>query len=173
MTIDKTVFMNLMGELETYYKKEFTPFALGVWYKHLSNKLTTEQFRSAVESVIVSRTFIPTPQELIEEALGDVEVLATEDWDLCLRAAARGDKSMLDLMSAQGHAALRLIGGLSELGRSTEERHPWIKKEFVAIWKSTKADTLSLPASRDTGLERIEAVKNLSKIMNLNGKGVG
>lgn len=170
MTIDKTVFMELMGELETYYKKEFTPFALKVWYKHLSNKLTTKQFVTAVEGAIISKTFVPTPEELIEGALGDAEVLATEDWDLCLRAAARGDKSMLDLMSAQGHAALRLVGGLAELGRSTEDRHPWIKKEFVQIWKSTKADVLSLPASRDTGLERLEAVKNLSKIMSLNGK---
>lgn len=171
MTIDKTVFMELMGELETYYKKEFTSFALGVWYKHLNNRLTTEQFQCAVESAMISKTFIPTPEELIEEALGNTEVLATEDWDLCLRAAARGDKSMLDAMSAQGHAALRLVGGLNELGRSTEDRHTWIKKEFIAIWKSTKADVLSLPASRDTGLERLDAVKNLSKIMNLNGKG--
>ena len=149
MTIDKTVFRELMGELETYYKKEFTSFVLGVWYKHLNARLTTEQFIAAVESAIVSKTFIPTPEELIEGVLGNVEVLAMKDWDLCLRASAARDKTILEGMSAQGQAALQLIGGLSELGDSPISRHAWMKKEFVQVWKSKRATILSLAASSD------------------------
>ena len=40
MSIDKQVFVELVGELETYYKREFTPFVKRVWYKHLSDCLT-------------------------------------------------------------------------------------------------------------------------------------
>ncbi len=49
MSIDKQVFVELVGELETYYKREFTPFVKRVWYKHLSDCLTTVEFQSAVE----------------------------------------------------------------------------------------------------------------------------
>ena len=38
MSIDKQIFIDLVSELETYYKREFTLFVKRVWYKHLSDR---------------------------------------------------------------------------------------------------------------------------------------
>ena len=78
MSIDKQVFVELVGELETYYKREFTPFVKRVWYKHLSDCLTTGEFQRAVEQVIVAKEFMPTPQELVEAIKGDSTTQANE-----------------------------------------------------------------------------------------------
>ena len=78
MSIDKQVFIDLIGELETYYKREFTPFVKRVWYKHLSDVLTTVEFQRAVEQVILAQEFMPTPQQLVEAIKGDSTTQANE-----------------------------------------------------------------------------------------------
>lgn len=55
MSIDAVVFAELLGELEAYYKRDFTPFVKRVWYKHLNQQLSTEEFVTAVEQALVSK----------------------------------------------------------------------------------------------------------------------
>lgn len=141
----------MIGELQAYYKREFTDFARRTWYKHLNAQITTDQFIQAIESAIVSKQFMPTPQELVESICGDSDTQAFVEWDLCIKAASRADKSMLSGLSAQGQSALHLVGGLYKLGQMQEDKLEWVKKEFVAIWKATPATTKSLPQSRTHG----------------------
>ena len=97
MSIDKQVFVDLVGELEAYYKREFTPFVKRVWYKYLSDCLTTSEFVSAVEQVIVAKEFMPTPQQLVEAIKGDEAVQVQQEWEVCIKVAARAKHSITDL----------------------------------------------------------------------------
>ena len=144
MTVDTQVFAQLLGELEAYYKREFTPFVKQIWFKHLSDRLTTEEFIAAVEQAIVCKQFMPSPQELVEVVKGNAQALAMQEWDLCVKAAARDDREMLLGLSPGGRSALHLVGGLYKLGMASEEDLRWLKKEFVSLWKSTPADVKSL-----------------------------
>jgi len=138
MSIDKQVFVELVGELETYYKREFTPFVKRVWYQHLSARLTTVEFVCAVEQVIVAKGFMPTPQELVEAIKGNAEAQALFDWELCINAAARGEYSVGDSLTPQGQFALRAVGGVSQLGRTNQDDLRWVLKEFISAWKGWK-----------------------------------
>ena len=111
MTVDAKVFVQLLSELEAYYKREFTPFVKQIWFKHLSDRLSTEEFIAAVEQAIVSKQFMPSPQELVEVVKGDAETNALQEWDLCVKAAARDDREMLS-----GLSDARPIGITSDWG---------------------------------------------------------
>jgi len=155
MSIDKQVFVELVGELETYYKREFTPFVKRVWYKHLSDCLTTVEFQRAVEQAIVANEFMPTPQQLVEAIKGDSTTQAFEEWELCVKAASRGEYSVAENLTPQGKFALRAVGGVSELGRINQESLGWAKKEFISAWKGwkpTAAPAALPPASEHSAL---------------------
>ena len=140
-----------------------------VWYKHLNQQLSTEEFVIAVEQTLVSQQFMPTPAELVEVVKGDAETLALQEWELCIKAAARNDKGMTAQLSPQGESALHLVGGLYKLGMATEDELRWIKKEFVAVWKSTPAHTRSLLPSANMNLEQIESMPSPSQQLSVNG----
>jgi hypothetical protein len=55
---------------------------------------------------------------------------------------------------------------------ATEEQLTWIKKGFVGVWKSTKADVKSLPASNNCEPIQVDAVRSLSQKMSFNGNGL-
>lgn len=169
--IDKQIFQELIAELENYYKREFTPFAQRAWYKHLSFRLTTDQFIQAIESAIISKQFMPTPSELIEMVCGNGDTQALTEWDLCVKAAARGDKTILACLTPQGQSALHLIGGLHKLGQMQEDKIEWVKKEFVAIWKGTPVNAKSLPQARQVDPGSLDVVRELSKKLSFNGNG--
>lgn len=171
MSIDSNVFVELITELEAYYKREFTPFVKRVWYKHLSERLTTEEFHVAVEQIIVSKQFMPSPSDLVEIIKGDAQTLALSEWDMCVQAAARNDKGMLSQLSSQGQSALHLVGGIYKLGMATEEQLTWIKKEFVSVWKSTPTDVKALPQSKTLDYQQLDVVREISQKMSFNGKG--
>ena len=179
MSIDKQVFVDLVGELETYYKREFTPFVKRVWYKHLSERLTSEEFVAAVEQIVVSKEFMPTPQQLVEAVKGNPEVQALEEWETCVKAAERADMSVTDSLTPQGKFALRSIGGVSELGRTNEDDLRWVKKEFVSAWKAWTPDaSRALPAagqepalSQSDGSEQTYQIQALSQKLSFNGNG--
>ena len=178
MSIDKQVFIDLIGELETYYKREFTPFVKRVWYKHLSDCLTTGEFQRAVEQVIVAKEFMPTPQELVEAIKGDSTTQAFEEWELCVKAAARGEYGVAESLTAQGKFALRAVGGVSELGRLNQDSLRWAKKEFISAWKGWKPpaspalpsppEQSALPSSVDS--ELAEQMQALTQKLSLNNR---
>ncbi len=179
MSIDKQVFIDLVGELETYYKREFTPFVKRVWYKHLSDCLTTVGFLRAVEQVIVTNEFMPTPQQLIEAIKGDSTTQAFEEWELCVLAASRGEYGVADTLTPQGKFALRAVGGVSELGRINQDSLRWAKKEFVSAWKGWKptAGSAALsPVEEQSALppgvdyEAVEQIRSFTEKLSFNGR---
>ncbi len=115
--------------------------------------------------------------KLVELVKGNAETLALQEWEQCIKAAARNDKEMIAHLSAQGQSALHLTGGLYKLGMATEDELKWVKKEFVSAWKSSSTTAnpilpsasavLALP--QGAGGEMCESVRSLSRKMSLNG----
>ena len=112
--------------------------------------------------------FFPTVEEFVRAVKGDAQSLALQEWEVCVLAASRNDREMLTGLSSQGQSALHLVGGLYKLGMASEEQLVWIKKEFVGVWKTTRAEVKSLPASNDSEPIGLNAMRSLSQKMLFN-----
>ena len=157
--IDPQVFEQEIAILLDWFNRDFEPETLKRLHQRLSKQLSTEQFVQASQIVFDSSRFFPTIEEFVAAVKGDAETLALQEWDVCVKAAARDDREMLKGLSSRGRSALHLIGGLHKLGMATEEDLRWLKKEFVSVWKSTPADVKSLPQSNTPDYEQMEAVR--------------
>ena len=139
-----------------------------LWKESLDQRLTTAQFEAAGKLVLLESRFFPTAKELVEAVTGDAEANALHEWDVYIKAAARSDQSAIALLSSSEQSVLHLVGGLYKLGMATEEQLSWIKKEFMVVWKTTRADALSLPPSVTPAdwkpMERVPALSLHSSI---------
>ncbi len=169
--IDPQVFEQEIAILMDWFNRDFEPETLKRLHQRLSEKLTTEQFVQAAKIVFDTNRFFPTVEEFVSAVIGNTETNALQEWDLCVNAAARNDREMLTRLSPQGQSALHLVGGLHKLGMATEEQLVWIKKEFVSVWKATRAEVKSLPASKICELSQLDAVRELSQKMSSKGNG--
>ena len=169
--IDPQVFEQEIAILMDWYNRDFEPETLKRLHQRLSQHLSTEQFVRAAQAVFDTNRFFPTVEEFVSAVKGDAQSLALQEWEVCVLAASRASREMIAGLSPQGQSALHLVGGLYKLGMASEEQLTWIKKEFVGVWKSSSADTLSLPASRTTAPIELGAVRELSQKMSSKGNG--
>lgn len=169
--IDKRVFEEEILILMDWFNRDFEEPTLNRLHERLSQHLNTQEFRQAALKVFDTARFFPTVDDFVTAIKGDAEVLALSEWDLCVKAASRADREMVLGLSPQGQSALHLVGGLNALGMATEEKLVWIKKEFVGVWKATKADTKALPQSRTPEVEVPEALRSLSQKFSINSNG--
>jgi len=144
MTIDQQVFLEEMGILLDWFEKDFEEATLRRLHQRLGQHLSTEEFQLAANRVFDTARFFPRVCDFVSAIKGDPETQALKEWELCIKAATRNDKGMTAQLSPQGESALHLVGGLYKLEMATEDELRWIKKEFVAVWKSTPAHTRSL-----------------------------
>lgn len=171
MTIDITLFAQLLDELASYYGRKITPFIQKAWYKKLGSQMTDDQFIAAVEDAITSKDFMPTAQALLDTIKGNLEILALEEWEKCLLAASRGDREATKNLSPAGQMALRSLGGIHLLGQSEEKEHQWLQKKFVSVWKSVPADQRPMLSPAANDFTPLVEIQDLASKMSMNGKG--
>ena len=119
-----------------------------------------------------------TPQQLVEAIKGDSTTQAFEEWELCIKAASRGEYGVADALTPQGKFALRAVGGVSELGRINQDDLRWAKKEFISAWKGWKppASPALPPAAEKSALsssidsELAEQMQALTQKLSLNNR---
>ena len=101
------------------------------------------------------------------------------EWELCVKAASRGEIGVAESLTPQGKFALRAVGGVSELGRINQDDLRWAKKEFISAWKGWKpaAGSAALPsASEHSALpsslnsELAEQMQALTQKLSLNNR---
>lgn len=176
--IDQQVFLEEIGILMDWFNRDFEETTLKRLHQSLSQYLTTEQFRQAACLVFEQSRFFPTVEDFVSAVKGNQEAFALQEWNICLKAASRGDTSVTDSLTEAGKLALRLIGGFSELGRTHEDELRWVKKEFINVWKSWKPSVSSaLPPALDnsrlsqvTDSQLSNQVLALSQKMSLKGR---
>ncbi|MBV8883875.1 MAG: hypothetical protein JO235_07725 [Chroococcidiopsidaceae cyanobacterium CP_BM_RX_35] len=168
--IDQQVFLEEIGILMDWFNRDFEEATLQRLHQRLSQQLTTAEFLQAVIAVFDNCRFFPTVEEFVSAVKGDSETQALHEWELLSKAAARNDRDMVAQLSAPGQSALQLVGGLYKLGLATEEELRWLKKDFVAAWKSTSTTNVrSFSPSLTVDLHSTEMVQALSPKMALNG----
>ncbi len=177
--IEQQVFLNGITLMSNHYDRKLAPSVLGIWKEYLDTALTTEQFQQAIKTVILESRFFPTAKELVEAIKGDPEVQALEEWDLCVKAAARAEYSIAESLTPQGKFALRAVGGVSELGRIDQDSLRWAKKEFVSAWKGwkpTAAPAALSPAQEQSALppgvdyEAVSQIRSFTEKLSFNGR---
>lgn len=136
--IDKQVFLAEIEILMDWFNREFEEATLNRLHERLSQHLSTSEFKDAALLVFDTARFFPTVEDFVTAAKGDADTLARQEWELCVKAAARADSSVKTQLTPAGVESLKLVGGISKLGQLDEDRLNWTKKEFVSIWKAWK-----------------------------------
>jgi len=167
--IEQRVFLEEIGILMDWFNRDFEEATLKRLHQRLSQQLTTAEFLQAVQAVFDTCRFFPTVEEFVIAVKGDPETQALQEWELTIKAAARNNRDSIAQLSAQGQSALQLVGGLYKLGLATEEELRWLKKEFVAVWKSTPTHVRLLTASASMDAEQIESMRSLTEPVSLVG----
>jgi len=177
--IEQQVFLSGITLMSNHYDRKLAPSVLGIWKEYLDAALTTEQFQQAIKTVILESRFFPTAKELVEAIKGDPEVQAFEEWELCVKAASRGEYSVADTLTPQGKFALRAVGGVSELGRINQDDLRWAKKEFISAWKGWKpaaAPAALSPTKEQSALlpavdsQVVEQIRSFTEKLSFNGR---
>jgi len=176
--IDQQVFLEEIGILMDWFEKDFEEATLRRLHQRLSQHLSTEEFQQAASRVFDTARFFPRVRDFVSAIKGDPETQALEEWEICVKAAARADSSIVDRLSAAGQFALRSVGGVSGLGRVTEDELRWAKKEFVSArlaWAPAVGPALP-PASpipalpQGVGTEMSQHVRSLSQTMSISNR---
>ncbi len=176
--IEQQVFLAGITLMSNHYDRKLAPSVLGIWKEYLDAALTTEQFQQAIKTVILESRFFPTAKELVEAIKGDPEVQAFEEWELCVKASARGEIGVIDSLTPQGKFALRAVGGVSELGRINQDSLRWAKKEFIIAWKGCKpsAGSALAPVKEQSALppaidaEAVSQIRSFTEKLSFNGR---
>ena len=176
--IDKRIFLEEIAVLMDWFNRNFEEPTLNRLHQRLSQHLSTQQFQSAALKVFDSAKFFPTVEDFVSAAKGSNDMLAQEEWEKCLAAAARGESANALGLSPQGQFALRSIGGVYQLGLTEESKHDWKRKEFVSAWKSYAPSPYPAVASgqQEISLQKPDAefaarLEELSRRTDMNGNG--
>ncbi len=117
------------------------PVALArAYYATLSPRLTTAEFRAAVDASLARDTWWPSPARLLELAQRSEQQLATEAFNRLRRdLEANGGyqwypSARYAALDEPTRFAIRECGGLRALGQADERQHPALVKQFVAAY---------------------------------------
>lgn len=133
-------FEPIIYNFTSYYGKDLTenPFALSVWYEHLTQSLQSDELIPALRQALAVCEFCPSPQKVIELFTGGDEAIAIDEWNKILTALNRNQLGELQL-SPQGEKAFTSIGGSKRLEQAeSETTHGFIRKDFVNYWLKFK-----------------------------------
>lgn len=142
--------------------------ALGrAWYLILSPLMTTAQFERAVQLVLETETFWPSAAVLltkVKASADEVAVQALRDLNATLGRFGGYQHTpydaLRDHLDGPTKAALKAIGGLSELAATTEEKYPRLVKRWVEAYNRAKAEIAfpKLPQPKtDPAVEQLTA----------------
>lgn len=107
---------------------------LALWRSYFSEELTEQEFLTAVRYVCLNFDFLPAPARFVEYIHGGNEAKALQEWQMVLKASARGDQEQLAYLSDRGRVALQAIGGLHAVGAAEDFQRQRMEKSFVTVF---------------------------------------
>lgn len=134
--LEEQKFKQYFELIANHYKHEVSPPILKIYYEHLSENLTEEEFMQAMKQSVVKFPFykgLPSAGQFVELILGSRESKALEEWQIILQASSRNDSESLAYLSNRGHIALSGIGGLNIVAFH-EGSLQWIQKDFIQLY---------------------------------------
>jgi hypothetical protein len=128
----------LVNLLCAVYGKDCTAWRLSAWELALDD-LSDETALNACKEVLKTHKYasLPTPAEIREIALGDIESVSELAWDSVVRAIRNYGHAMSIEFSDDAIAdAIESLGGWEYLCDRTKDEMIWIKKEFIKLYKA-------------------------------------
>jgi len=133
--LNQQAFVKELQALADRFNRTISDELARRYYTDLQH-LETEDFLKAAHTIYKHDTFWPAPARFLEAVGMDPKSQAELAWEQTLDDARNG-KAQPYSMYGPAHAhALRKIGGLTALGRVNEDRLPFIRREFVSIFKA-------------------------------------
>ncbi|MEM8602587.1 MAG: hypothetical protein AAGF24_01965 [Cyanobacteria bacterium P01_H01_bin.121] len=159
--LDKAVFIQgfMLLVLRTRFLAETMPKEqenlrkrmADAYYAYLRDRITTDQYQSAMGYFLVNAKWMPTGDEILERGGAKLSPIAaaSAEWSRIVRAAQCGKSPQLSIVGAQ---ALQEFGGVCRVGSAKENETSWLRKEFVGIYAEVarcndQPDALQLPES--------------------------
>jgi hypothetical protein len=143
--IDQKTFNAQMGLLCAKSQRAADPAVIKMYKIILDEQLTTEQFVKGAIVTFAQDTFFPTPERIIEAALGEIQEAASAQWLEMLAAAKADRRTNLDGIAKDAIAELggtnvvRTLSDHSQLMR--------VRTEFISNY-SRRARAARLPKAQ-------------------------
>lgn len=150
--IDKEKFATGLGLLANNFNRTVDGALSRVWYRTLSERLTTEQFEQAVLRSIAEDTFWPTAASLIAKVAAAAPGLEALEHVGRVTSKHGGYRFLPHVVfhaefDAPTRAAISAVGGLMQIAMTTEERWPSLQKRFSAAYAKALEAPAALPES--------------------------
>lgn len=131
-TIDEKVFKDTWALLcDRFNREPSTPLMLA-YYRTLSGRMTTAEFRAAAQAVFEEREFFPRPADFLEAARPDPKAEAMDQWEL-VQKLMKGDVDTTAL-SEEGRRVVRMLGGASQLRDTQLDALPFVRRDFMQLY---------------------------------------
>lgn len=148
MPLDMAKFAGTLAWLSERFSRggDDLPERLVVTYYHMLNPhLDDETFEEAARVIYFADRYWPAPARILEAAGRDAGTAAEQAWTVALAEASRGEGRPLSEYDAAHAAALLAIGGNVAIGRSHQDRLPFVKREFIAAYRRQRERMLANP----------------------------
>jgi hypothetical protein len=156
--IDKEQFVAGMTALAGAFGREIDGAVQKMYYGILSQHMTTEEFKRAIDITLVTETYWPSPAVLLNKVKADQHSRALSAFEHVNRitAAAGGYKLLphtryLEEFDAATRSAISEVGGLSAIANTSEERWPTLQRRFTTAYASFLEPAKALPATGTDG----------------------
>jgi hypothetical protein len=134
--IDQTTFKNEWAILCERFGRKYSPVMAARYFRSLSPRMDTDSFVAACSKLFASSEFFPSPDAFVDAVGAGAESSGLDQWELCERVA-EGEGGILERMDAAGQRAVRLLGGQDRLRNTPLESLPFVRKEFLSLYRET------------------------------------
>lgn len=135
--IDIDVFAEQVSILADRFDRGVSPEMSRRYHAFLTDRMTTDQLRTAVDVIYAHDRFWPAPVRFLEAIGLDPASRAGDAWEAVMTLVRSGgglNPAKTDDPALA--AAVRAVGGTARLGKVDEDRLPFIKREFVAAYRA-------------------------------------
>lgn len=129
-TIDDVAFSAQWAILEDRFQTRHNAETAAQYLEALEEELTTEQFLLACRRAFRHETFFPSPQCLIDHALGDFLTRAEEAWDDMMGRLCGGSDTLTDPGTLE-RQVLAKIGGGKMLAEASDYGRRDMREQFT------------------------------------------
>ena len=111
-----------------------------IWKRLLDQHLTDEDFQDAIAKSIFEDRYWPSPKQLVSHVRRVVtaDQLAEVAWDRVQEVLSNPSKPLH--LDEPGFSALRAVGGRHHLSHLLMDRLPFLRKDFIAAYKTAAPD---------------------------------
>lgn len=161
--IEKGVFKNEWAALCERFrltgKKEPSQLMMRRYYRYLSGRLSTDQFRQAAQVVYAEREFFPKPADFVEAVATDSDLEALEQWELVRSAMKRSRDGLPEEATEETRRLVAKEGGLRSMGLVKLDEMQFVERRFKRAYgtlAATREGRKELPPVTEEGRKALQ-----------------